>query len=116
MIKKFGPIYIDFDEYPTYSGTISENFETNVNVNIQRDHGYVYSSSKEKICAWINEESWEIMQKYFPNTKQIKNTPKQQYAKNVHMFKMIEIKLMKFLIYHQITNIPFQHHIFTKNL
>ena len=32
-------MYIDFDEYPPYSGTIFEIFKTNVNSNIQCDHG-----------------------------------------------------------------------------
>ena len=35
-------MYIYFDEYPIYSGTISENFERNFNVNIECDHGYEY--------------------------------------------------------------------------
>ena len=34
LIKKFGPIYIDFDEYPPHSYTISENVETDFNANI----------------------------------------------------------------------------------
>ena len=65
-------MYIDFDDYPPYSGSISEIFETNVNANIQCDNGYAYSSRKEKNCTWINEESWEIMQKPFLDAKQIK--------------------------------------------
>ena len=51
LIKKFGLMYIDFDEYSPYSGRISEHFETNVNDNIHRDHGYAYSSSKQKMCT-----------------------------------------------------------------
>ena len=51
-------MYIDFDEYPPYSGRIPENVETYVNDNIQCDHGYTYSSSKQKIFRWVNEESW----------------------------------------------------------
>ena len=39
-------MYIDFDGYPTHSGAIYDNFETNVNANIQCDHGYAYSSIK----------------------------------------------------------------------
>ena len=26
LIKHFGPMYVDFDKYPSYSGTISESF------------------------------------------------------------------------------------------
>ena len=51
-------MYIDFDGCPPYSVSISEHFEANVNANIQCDHGYAYSTIKEKICTWIDEESW----------------------------------------------------------
>ena len=51
LIKVFGPIYIDFDEDPHDSGRISEIFETNFNNNIWCDHGYAYSSSKQKLCT-----------------------------------------------------------------
>ena len=51
LIKQFGPMYIDFDEYPPYSGKNSENFEKNVNENIQCVHGYAYSSGKQKMCT-----------------------------------------------------------------
>ena len=51
-------MYIDFYEYPPYSGRISEIFETSVNANIRYDHGYAYFSSKQKISTWVNEDSW----------------------------------------------------------
>ena len=50
MLKYFGPIYIDFGEYPRYSGRTCAIFEKNVNESIQCDHGYAYSSGKTK-CA-----------------------------------------------------------------
>ena len=34
---------IDFDEYPRYSGKVSEIFETNVNENTHCDHSCAYS-------------------------------------------------------------------------
>ena len=46
LIKDFVPMYINFDEYSPYSSTISENFETNVNANIQCDYSYAYASSQ----------------------------------------------------------------------
>ena len=76
LIKKFGPMYLNFDGYRPYSDAIFENVEINVNANIQCDNGYAYSSSKEKIFTWINEESWEIMQTYFPDAKGLKKPPK----------------------------------------
>ena len=50
-------MYIDFDEYPRYIGRNSESFEKSVNENIQCDHGYAYSSGKQKMCTWVNEDS-----------------------------------------------------------
>ena len=82
-------MYIDFDEYPTYSGRISEILETNVNDNIRCDHGYDYSSIKHKMSTWVNEESCEMMKNCFPDAEQIKKCPPKKYAKNVHMFKEI---------------------------
>ena len=32
----------------------------NVNENIQCDHGYEYSSGKQKKGTWVNEEIWEM--------------------------------------------------------
>ena len=58
-------MYIDFDEYPPYSGRISEIFEKNVNENIQCVHGYSYSSVKQKICTYVNEDSWGMMKHFF---------------------------------------------------
>ena len=57
LIKCFGPMYIDFDEYPRYSDRNSEILEKNVNGNIQCVHGYEYSSGKQKMYTWINEDS-----------------------------------------------------------
>ena len=67
---------IVFDEFPPYSGRISESFEINVNENIQCVHGYAYSSGKQKMCTWVNEESWGTMKTCFTDAKQIKNCPK----------------------------------------
>ena len=55
LIKHFVSIYIDFYEYPHYSGRISETFETNFNENIRCDFGYAYYSRKQKMCKWVNE-------------------------------------------------------------
>ena len=82
-------MYIYFDEYPRYRGRNSENFEKDVNVNIQCVHGYAYSSGKQKMCTWVNENSWEMMKNCFTDAKPIKKNSKTVYAKNVHMSKKI---------------------------
>ena len=85
----FSPMYIDFDEYPHYSGRNSGIFEKDVNENIQCDHGCAYSSGKQKMCTWIDEDSLEMTKNCFPDAKQIKNVHNLFYSKNVHMFKKI---------------------------
>ena len=65
LIGHVGTWYTDFDEYLPYSDTISETFETNVHATIQCDNGYKYSSIKQKICTWVNEESGEKTTKLF---------------------------------------------------
>ena len=47
-----------------------------VNENIQCVHWYAYSSGKQKMCTWINEDSWEMMKNCFPDAKPIKKYPK----------------------------------------
>ena len=69
-------MYIDFDEYPPYSGRISEIFEKNVNENILCIHRYAYSSGKQTMLTWVNEKSWGIMNTCFPDAKQIKMSKK----------------------------------------
>ena len=67
-------MYIYFDDYPPYSGRISEIFEANVNANIQCDHGYAYSSSKKKMYTWVSGEIWEMMKNCIPGANQIKKS------------------------------------------
>ena len=60
-------MYIDFDEYPTYSGRNSEIFQNNVNENIQCVHGYAYYSGKQKMSTWFKEEISGMMGTCFPD-------------------------------------------------
>ena len=87
-----------------------------VNENTLCDHGYTYYSGKQKMCTWVYEEIKGTMKTSFPDTKQINPPQNTFYAKNVHIYKNIEMKVMRILIPHQITNLPFHHHIFMNNL
>ena len=68
-------MYIDFYEYPRYSGRNSEIFEKYVNANIKCEHGYVYSSGKHIMCTWVNEDTREMMKNCFPRANQIIKFP-----------------------------------------
>ena len=58
LIKCFGPMFIDFDEYPHYSGRESIIFEKYVNEDIKFEHGYAYSAGQHSICKWVDEDIW----------------------------------------------------------
>ena len=53
----FGPMFIDFDEYPHYSVRESIIFEKDVNEAIKCEHGYAYSAGQRPICKWVNEDT-----------------------------------------------------------
>ena len=107
---------IDSDEYLCYIGRNSGFFEKNVNEHIQCVHGYEYSSGKQKMCTGVNEDSWIMMKNCFPDAKPIKNSQELVFAKNVHMFKYIYMKMMRKLIPQKIMNLPFYRHIFCKDM
>ena len=52
-------MYIDFDEYPPFSGRIYEIFENNGSEKIQCVHGYAYSSGKQKYAHGLQRKVWE---------------------------------------------------------
>ena len=81
-------MYIDFYEYPPYSGRMFGFFETNVNKNIQCDYGYNYSSVKNKICTRVDEVIWEMMKTCFPDAKQIKN-PQNHFMQTMYIWSNI---------------------------
>ena len=64
-------MFIDFDDYPHYSGKESIIFEKDFNESIKCEHGYVYSADHRPICKWIDEKTWDILKKYFPDTTKI---------------------------------------------
>ena len=81
-------MYIDFDEYPLYSGRNSEFFEKKVNENIQCVYGYAYSSGKHKMCTWFDEDIWGMMKNCFTDAKQIKKIQK-FFMQRMYIFSKI---------------------------
>ena len=69
-------MYIDFDEYPHYSGRESIIFEKYVNEDIKCEHGYAYSACQRNMCKLVNEDTWEMMKNCFPDANQINMCPK----------------------------------------
>ena len=65
LTRHFGTMYINFDDYIPYTGTIYEIFETNINAHIKWCHGYPYSTTKVTTATWINKEGWWLLKNYF---------------------------------------------------
>ena len=79
MVKHFGPMYIDFDEYPRYSGIISDFFEK---IRMQIFSVImVMLILQEKICTRVHEESWAMIKNCFPDANQTKQCPKSTLCK-----------------------------------
>ena len=89
LIQCFGPMFIDFDEYPCYSGKESIIFEKDVNEAIKCEHGYAYSAGQHPIWNWVNKKTWDIMKKCFPDATKIYVMQKLFHAINVLMFERI---------------------------
>ena len=68
-------MFIDFDEYPHYSGRESTIFEKHVNEDIKYEHGHAYSAGQSTICKWVIENTWERMKNCFPDATQIYMCP-----------------------------------------
>ena len=69
-------MYIDFDEYPHYSGRNYAIFEKHVNEDIKYEHGYAYSSGKRNMCTYVYQDTWEMMKNCFPDEKPNNKFPK----------------------------------------
>ena len=103
-------MYNGFDEYPPYSGTISENFETNINSHICCDHGFPYSTIKGNMLIWINKRCWETTKYFFTEANKVKKilTTKE--------YKYERKQSNKIFYFPQRVNIHSLHHIFMKTL
>ena len=67
---------IDFDDHPHYSGKESKFFEKDINEAIRCVHGYVSSADHNKNCKWVDEKTWEILNKCFPDATEVSKCPK----------------------------------------
>ena len=58
LTRHLGPMYINFDAYPPYTGAVYDFFLTNINSHIEWCSSYPYSTPKESVITWINKNSW----------------------------------------------------------
>ena len=71
LIQCFGPMFIDFDDYPHFSGKESIIFVKDINEAIKCEHGYAYSADHHPIWKWVDEKTWDRLKKYFPDATEV---------------------------------------------
>ena len=69
-------MFIDFDDYPHYSGKESKKFVKDINEAIRYEHGYAFSADHHPICKWVDEKTWDRLKKYFPDATEVYKCPK----------------------------------------
>ena len=81
-------MYIDFDEYPRYSGRNYEFFGKML-MKIFSVFMVMHVPQANRKCAHALMNNWGMMKTCFPDAKQINKFQKKFYENNVHMFKKI---------------------------
>ena len=53
----YGPMYLQLDDYPPYSGKNSEIFETHININLRCIHGYINCMRHTDLITWVSNSA-----------------------------------------------------------
>ena len=67
----YGPMYLQLDEYPPYSDTISDIFETPININLRCIHVYTNFIRHTDSITWVSNSSWDMLLSEFTNAVKI---------------------------------------------
>ena len=57
----YGPMYLQFDDYPPYSDTKSDIFDTHINSNLRCIPGYTNCMRHTDLITWVSNSSWDIL-------------------------------------------------------
>ena len=57
----YGPMHFPSGDYPPYSDTKCEIFETNINKAFRCIHGYTNHFEKYVLITWVSINSWEML-------------------------------------------------------
>ena len=88
LIKKLGQCILILKSILPIVVEYLKCLKNNVNENIQCDHGYAYYSGKNKMCAWVNEESWAMMKTCFTDANKIKK-PQKHFMQRMYICSQI---------------------------
>ena len=69
-------MYIQLDDYPPYSDTLSDIFETNINKKLICCHGYKNYTGNKRLITWVLKNYWENFHSEFSKSKVIITCPR----------------------------------------
>ena len=61
LTRLYGTMYLDLDEYPTYSDKKYVKFETRINRNLICIHGYMNCVAHNDLITWVSKNSYEML-------------------------------------------------------
>ena len=57
----YGPLYLQLDDYPPYTGKNSDIFETHINNNLRCIHGYSNCMRYTYLITWVSNSAWKML-------------------------------------------------------
>ena len=69
-------MYLELDEYPSYSGKIPVIFETHINRKLRCSHGYNNCVRHTDLITWVSKNSWEMLLSEFSHAEIISTFPR----------------------------------------
>ena len=67
----YGPMYLELNYYSPYSDKISVIFETHINKNLRRSHGYTNFVTHTDLITWVSKHYWQMLLSEFSQAETI---------------------------------------------
>ena len=77
----YGPMYLQLDDYPLYTGKNSDIFEIHINSNLRCIHGYINGMRHTYLITWVSNSSWKMLISKFIHAVKISPCPKTTVCK-----------------------------------
>ena len=69
-------MYLHLDDYPPYSGKISDIFVTHNNSNLRCIHGYTTCMRHTDLITWVSISTWKMLLSEFNHSVKIISCPR----------------------------------------
>ena len=72
----YGPMYLQLDDYPPYTGKNSDIFETHINSNLRCIHGYTNCMRHTDLITWVSNSARKMLISQFIHAVKISPCPR----------------------------------------